>query len=862
VAPASFAATDGQYIAIRPLSNTDVSNFTGLLTEDFPVYAEMKPGSTNANSNFANGKLIWKVERVSGPFDVVAVATTISAAPGSANNTTKIVDNTDKYSASANLTVGATGVFTDYGVATATMSNVASVWAGSTSATLSAKVSTNGTGYAPLFIRAFTASDLVTSVSTQVTVRVTVWIDEVGGQNNLQDADEWYATQLITLKPSSGFSPSLTVGSPAVGDTVVTASATLAGLNYSNLGGKVFLALSTSATTKTFEKDNAVDNGLTVTSSAITGAVATARAGVVSESFDVIALTESQTIGVQLRYLASGNPTDISSGVLLGATGFTSARVSPPGVDTLSLSAVLSDYVAGGGNGYAMRQNQTLNFKVAATSNSNSVSNQAITIATGGTGLATSSRMISVNGGSWMTTHDVFTVTTGTDGFARFTVATSGYSEASSETLTLQAKIGTSVVGSVVTLTATAPTYTVTADYSNYLTAPGTAVNVGVTVADQYGATYAGSDHYIKATRSGSGFNFSPTISYHVVSAGVASFGITPQGATATGSVTVALDIMQLINGTYVDKGTEDSVAINVSSVTSAFGTGLRDSYSANVSYFPSTVSWATVTAKVTNTGSAVVVAGTGLIFRASSAVPATTSGGITVRADGSLNYTFQVASLTSGTHTMTMTNGSASTSSLFVVAAAPYTSGATVTLDTTEITAGKTKIVTGTLTDANGNPVATAGTASILVTYAGTAGIPVGSMPTTTDADGKFRVSILTSAADNGTFTLTVVYNKNGASTVAADKITKVHTITVGSAAASADQKVNAGSFKGYVAIYAKGYEGQRLSAKVGKDWVVVQSLASDFERVVEYTGAGYTIAVRIYIDRVLVDTITVTTK
>jgi len=210
----------------------------------------------------------------------------------------------------------------------------------------------------------------------------------------------------------------------------------------------------------------------------------------------------------------------------------------------------------------------------------------------------------------------------------------------------------------------------------------------------------------------------------------------------------------------------------------------------------------------------------------------------------------------------MTMTNGSASTSSLFVVAAAPYTSGATVTLDTTEITAGKTKIVTGTLTDANGNPVATAGTASILVTYAGTAGIPVGSMPTTTDADGKFRVSILTSAADNGTFTLTVVYNKNGASTVAADKITKVHTITVGSAAASADQKVNAGSFKGYVAIYAKGYEGQRLSAKVGKDWVVVQSLASDFERVVEYTGAGYTIAVRIYIDRVLVDTITVTTK
>jgi len=135
--------------------------------------------------------------------------------------------------------------------------------------------------------------------------------------------------------------------------------------------------------------------------------------------------------------------------------------------------------------------------------------------------------------------------------------------------------------------------------------------------------------------------------------------------------------------------------------------------------------------------------------------------------------------------------------------------------------------------------------------------------MPTETDADGKFKISILTSAADSGTFTLTATYLKNDALTATADKVTKVQTITVGAAAASSsDQKVNAGSFKGYVAVYAKGYEGQRLSAKIGNDWVVVESLASGFERVTDFTGAGYTIAVRIYIDRVLVDTITVTTK
>ena len=73
---------------------------------------------------------------------------------------------------------------------------------------------------------------------------------------------------------------------------------------------------------------------------------------------------------------------------------------------------------------------------------------------------------------------------------------------------------------------------------------------------------------------------------------------------------------------------------------------------------------------------------------------------------------------------------------------------------------------------------------------------------------------------------------------------------------------KVNAGSFKGYVAIYAKGYAGKRLSAKVGKDWVIVPKLASDFERIVDFTGAGVDVAVRIYINRELRETINLTTK
>lgn len=76
---------------------------------------------------------------------------------------------------------------------------------------------------------------------------------------------------------------------------------------------------------------------------------------------------------------------------------------------------------------------------------------------------------------------------------------------------------------------------------------------------------------------------------------------------------------------------------------------------------------------------------------------------------------------------------------------------------------------------------------------------------------------------------------------------------------------KVNAGSFKGYVALYALGYEGQRLSAKVGNDWVIVPEIpaaTNNLFRFVEFTGSGYEIRVRIYIDRELLRTVDLTTR
>jgi hypothetical protein len=205
------------------------------------------------------------------------------------------------------------------------------------------------------------------------------------------------------------------------------------------------------------------------------------------------------------------------------------------------------------------------------------------------------------------------------------------------------------------------------------------------------------------------------------------------------------------------------------------------------------------------------------------------------------------------------------------------------------------TYAVVASLTDKWGNPIKTADRAGVsALSIQGVGSVQINSVDTATTknfgADGTVTVFLrsIKDIAGPGSVTANLqVANYSAGSGAAAtaltiteialDVATTAHdetsfsnsidtTVevleTAPAATPSADQKVNAGSFKGYVALYAKGYAGLRLSAMVGNDWVVVPVLASNFERVVEFTGAGYTVAVRIYIDRVLIDTITVTTK
>ena len=111
-------------------------------------------------------------------------------------------------------------------------------------------------------------------------------------------------------------------------------------------------------------------------------------------------------------------------------------------------------------------------------------------------------------------------------------------------------------------------------------------------------------------------------------------------------------------------------------------------------------------------------------------------------------------------------------------------------------------------------------------------------------------------------------VYSNNG-------KLTLNQGLTVTSAvssevipeAAPQTKKLTVGSFKGFIAIYTKGYEGQKLSAKVAGKWLVVDSLKeswrqNNYSRTVRFTGAGYDIFVHLYIDGEFIKTEMLTTK
>jgi len=863
--PANAApSTDAFYFA--PAAGT---SFTTLVDEDFSLVTARNPQVVSAAEMEASGAFMysittnrtynstWSIELYAG----AAASSTPIQASGSHQveyaNQRIYYNGLDAYNGAVGVTISGT-----VAAAPATMSYVVAP------STVSASL-TN-------MLSAVFHGGLLSSSPT-LTMDVTAFID-TNGNKKFDSALEVSATKRITFLTYGSVTTAVTGTALNDGDTRTTLQASISGLNFEQLTGQWYIKAQQYSAAGLYDglsySSEVASNGFQP--SAGDASVVFSRSFAISVSHathtvsgqiayakyttELLTYTASATVGAVYEWANAGAVTIGAD----AATAFTAAVVTNANAKYTGNSLV-----------YDVRPNAVYTVRVTA---SNIVSSSPLPSVTFTFSSALSAtKQMSVNGGTAQITgtHSAVAVPLNAAGVAEITVSVAGY--AVGDFISVSAHVP-GLTAQEVKMGVVALDWTVTADAAQVATTKGTATTVGVSVKDQFGVKSSLTTQRVSFTW-GSGYNGAATTSYVALSGGEAAASVTFASPTLnTGSYTVTAQLQDFTAATNLwANSSGDSAAITMTvyaaGTANAFRNGLGASYSASISY-GAAFSWSNAIGApyVLITGSQVVVSGTGLIFK--DAAGDTASDTITLPGTSTGLAEFYVTARKAGSYTVTLTAGTATTTSEIVVLAARSDDGAAIEWDTTSITPGKTRIVTGTVVDANGNPVDTTAmgaagdgsTASIVVTYAGTAGIPVGSMPTETDADGKFRVSILTSTADSGTFTLTATYLPAGAGTAAADKVTSVQSISVGASAASADQKITVGTFKGYIAIYTKGYMGQKLSARVAGKWLVQDPIVAwngkDYSRAVRLTGAGYTITVGLYIDGVFLRAETLTTK
>jgi len=698
-----------------------------------------------------------------------------------------------------------------------------------------------------------------TSVSAAVTLTVTPFLDL--NKNQAADAGEPLgAAVTLTFVPWSAMAVAVTLEQPVANSAGATASFTVTkgSINWAMLDHDFNFVMNHTAAANT--TSNAID------AAALVGTTNTGANNMeygnssASHSVSTVVFTTStvvQSVSATITY----NSVQVAK---------TTLAVSAAVANGVSMSPVLGDNAALTSAAVAdARYNSAFVVRAFAYSASNTtslaVANAVTVSAQAGLELDADSGVI-INGVTYTSSSTLmgagFTLAAGTD---RFNVSTFGQDYDASDYLTLTVKNGVFAQNLQINFKRT--DLSVVYAPSAIAGLAGVARTFALDVEDQWGVAPVRTDLRISATVDLGGSVSTPVTA--AVVAGKASVTVTPVPATRTGSATVtfALERFEQDSQAWVSGGNSDSATWNVYSYAAGTDaiTSRTASISASISYGVD-LSWSAnaISVVVANSFSDVVVSAPGLMIRNADNTTVTASDALTVFANGKtarFNFTARKA----GTYTVTFTNGTATTTSQVVVNPARDADGAAITFDTTTIAAGSTKVITGTLVDANGNPVNTSGSATILVTYAptGNAGIPIGTMPTETDADGKFTITVLTGANDAGTAVVTATYYKSGAATATADVLTFNQSIVVGGAATApaSDKKLTVGSFKGYVAIYTLNYTGQKLSAKVAGKWLVKDNLVRA-DRVVRNTGAGYTIKVDLYIDGAFVRSETIVTK
>ena len=672
-----------------------------------------------------------------------------------------------------------------------------------------------------------------TTASASVTVAVTAWIDV--DNDDTVDAGEPQSVQTVSFKKYSDVASVVTVTQGAEGDTSVKATATLTGINASQIADP----------TVTFTIGGAASaSGVTATDGVYTDTVA--------------ALAKDATVSAEVSY----------KGTVIGSAAAT-MTVTNKTVKALTLSAVAGDNVKANGSAAATaRINSAFalkaNVKDAATTTASAVAGADVVFEVSTSATLSTTKTLTVNGVTYTASSALpktLTIASDASGDAVVNFVPVGFS--TSDTVTLIAKSQNNTTPNMVVSFETA-TYTVSSDDHGFLKVlPGATYSINYMVKDQWAVLSAKADR-IQVTDG-------TTTRYVNLSGGQAVASFTASTSNTTTTVTnPALQEQSAsdLNWTAVaGSATASAVSVKVTNVADSFDGTPSATKSASIARATTSgdiklTNATELTGSVNHAGATVTVTGAGVKF-AAAGDKAVSEGSITLNTDADGHFTVSAYIHTAGKTTVTYTVGSATKSTEITVAAAAMTEGkniSVVVVSGENAAPGSTVRAKVVLTDEYGNAVATENgtTSSFGVTIAGPGF--VGTLPTKTGADGESaEFSVLLGSGDTtGTLAITATYDADATGTGAA--ITVVKSVTIG-AAAVVDQKLTVGSFKGFVAIYTKNYTGSKLSAKVAGKWLVVENLSS-FTRTVRLTGAGYTIKVDLYIDGAFVRSESIVTK
>jgi hypothetical protein len=722
-------------------------------------------------------------------------------------------------------------------------------------------------------------ADQVTSRSSAVTVTLTPFIDN-DGLSGFTAGDSKGTAYTINFVPWSALGASVTLAQPTAHDRGATASITVTAgtIRWSQLNG--FFSTRFTHTGDTGSTNSASVSGVAGADSATIDLSGQSLATLgYSYSAAVITgvFTTSPTVGsvsAQVFYVnedtARANTTGFAAD--RGLTEATKLAVTERTAAGVTISPVAGSNIrqTGAGTGEARPNSE---FTVQAFAHTTSVTTsmavtKSVTVSAVGAGLQFGAAAgVILNGVTYTSSGALraagFTLGASTD---RFTASTFGQ-EGIDGTDTLDLRVTAQGMTATLVITLNTPSFTAVYVPTAVAGLAGQTLSFNVSVVDQWKVTPVRTDLRIKAVMV---LSSSESEAVGTVTAGAATINLAPLPATRTGSGTVTFTVQVFDQGTqtYVATGTTDSATWNVYSYaagTDAF-TGRSATASASVSYGVSGYSWSGVVAVgVANSFSNVAVSAPGLVIENNDQTTSTGSGTLTVAANGK-TANLRFAGTKPGTYTVTFTQGSNSTTSIITISAAGSDRGSTFSFDTTAIESGKTKQIVGTLRDANGNPVDTtlpgtvagdSGTASILISVVGTAGIVATVLPTETDANGQFKLSVLTAAAENGTLVITATYYRGSTATAT---FTATQTVTVTPAATP---EVNAviGSFNGRLAVRVENAKGSVVSVKAGKKWVKFNSLNNNYLYTMKAVR-GSTIAVSVWVDGELQNSQTITIK